>query len=59
VIALLIPQARAALKPGGWLVTEISGALVDGVRSRLADWDEVRVTPDLQGIPRVAAARKP
>jgi hypothetical protein len=28
------------------------------VRALLAGWGEVRVTQDLQGIPRVVAARK-
>jgi len=29
------------------------------VRELLAGWAEIQVTPDLQGIPRVVAARKP
>src|SRR3984893_11735893 len=32
VIARLIPQARAALKPGGWLVMEVSGTIVESVK---------------------------
>lgn len=59
VIARLIPQARAALRPGGWLVFEISGTTEDSVRKLLEGWDDVRITPDLQSIPRVARARKP
>jgi release factor glutamine methyltransferase len=58
VIERLIPQARAALKPGGWLILEISGTVAERVRAALTGWAEVKVTPDLQGIPRVAAARK-
>ena len=58
VIARLIPQAHAALHPGGWLVLEISATIVEPVRSLLAAWDEVRVTPDLQSIPRIVRARK-
>jgi release factor glutamine methyltransferase len=57
VIARLIPQARDALKPGGWLVMEISGTIVDGVKQLLAGWNDVQVTKDLQGIPRVMSAR--
>jgi release factor glutamine methyltransferase len=57
VIARLIPQARAALKPGGWLVMEISGTIADGVRPLLADWNDVQVANDLQGIPRVVSAQ--
>jgi len=59
VIARLIPQARSALKPGGWLVFEISGTIADAARKLLSGWEEVAVTTDLQGIPRVARARKP
>jgi release factor glutamine methyltransferase len=58
VIARLIPQAKAALVPGGWLVMEISGTIVDDVRRLLQGWDNVQVTADLQSIPRVARARK-
>ncbi len=59
VIARLIPQARAALHSGGWLVLEISGTIAVPVLQLLAGWDEVRIIPDLQSIPRVALARKP
>jgi len=58
VIARLIPQAHAKLRPGGWLVMEISGTIADSVRRWLEEWDEVQVKPDLQGIARVAMARK-
>jgi release factor glutamine methyltransferase len=59
VIERLIPQAQSALKPGGWLVFEISGAIAKGVRRMLSGWKEVAITNDLQGIARVAAARRP
>jgi release factor glutamine methyltransferase len=59
VIERLIPQAERALKPGGWLIMEISGTIADGVRRLLKNWNEVRITNDLQGISRVASARKP
>ena len=58
VIERLIPQAHGALRPGGWLVFEISGTIADRVRSLLASWDEVAIRNDLQGIARVAIARK-
>jgi release factor glutamine methyltransferase len=58
VIARLIPQAHAALRPGGWLVMEISGTIAEEVRRLLRDWNDVLVRPDLQSIPRVAQARK-
>jgi len=58
VIERLIPQAHAALKPGGWLVIEISGTIADRVKLLLGRWNEVQITNDLQGIPRVISARK-
>lgn len=58
VIEQLIPQAQAALVPGGWLVMEISGAIADGVAKLLRDWDDVRFTLDLQGIQRVVTATR-
>jgi release factor glutamine methyltransferase len=59
VIERVIPRAETVLKPGGWLVMEISGTIAEGVRNLLSDWNEVQITNDLQGIPRVASARKP
>ncbi len=55
----LVPQARAALKPGGWLVVEIGYSLAAAVHELVKDWAEVQVKPDLQRIPRVVAARRP
>ena len=54
----LVPQSREALKPGGRLVVEIGFSLAQAVCELLSDWAEVRVIPDLQGIPRVVAARR-
>jgi release factor glutamine methyltransferase len=59
IIERLIPQAKLTLKPGGWLVFEISGMIAEAVRHNLAGWAEVRLTNDLQGIARVAAVKKP
>ena len=58
VIERLIPQAHAALKPGGWLVIEISGTIADRVKLLLDRWKRVEITDDLQGIPRVISAQK-
>jgi release factor glutamine methyltransferase len=58
VIQRLVPQARERLAHGGWLVMEISGTIVEGVRELLRDWSLVEIGKDLQGIPRVAAAQK-
>ena len=58
VIERLIPQAEKALRPEGWLVFEISGTIADRVQQLLSTWDEVSIRKDLQGIARVAVARK-
>jgi release factor glutamine methyltransferase len=60
VIRPLIEQAHTALKPGGWLAVEIGYSMRDAVLALLDPtlWDEPMVVPDLQGIPRVIAARK-
>jgi len=58
VIERLIPQAHRVLKPGGWLLMEISGTIAARVRDLLSNWSEVRTVKDLQGIERVAVARK-
>jgi release factor glutamine methyltransferase len=59
VIERLIPQAREVLKPGGWLVMEISGTIAAKVEESLADWESLQITKDLQRIDRVVAAQKP
>ena len=60
VIVPLIEQAHRALKPGGWLALEIGYSMRDEVVNLLSPtmWDDIRVVPDLQGIPRVVAAKK-
>jgi release factor glutamine methyltransferase len=58
VIEHLIPQAHTVLKPGGWLVMEISGTIADRVRELLSGWENVEISNDLQGIPRVATGQK-
>jgi release factor glutamine methyltransferase len=58
VIERLVPQAHAALKPGGFLIIEMSGTIAAGVELLLANWTELRVINDLQSIPRVALAAK-
>jgi release factor glutamine methyltransferase len=59
VIEKLVPAARNALKPGGGLIMEISGTIASGVRALLGSWEDITITKDLQGIARVASARKP
>jgi release factor glutamine methyltransferase len=58
VIERLVPEAESTLKPGGWLVIEISGTIAQSVKRLLTSWQDVQITNDLQGIPRIAAARK-
>jgi release factor glutamine methyltransferase len=60
VIRPLIEQAHGALRPGGWLAMEIGYSMRDSVLALVSPtmWDETSVVPDLQGIPRVIAARK-
>ena len=60
VIGPLIAQAHQALKQGGWLAMEIGYSMRDAVVDLLSPtmWEDVRVIPDLQGIPRVVAGKK-
>jgi release factor glutamine methyltransferase len=60
VIVPLIEQGHHALKPGGWLALEIGYSMRDEVVNLLSPtmWDDIRVVPDLQGIPRVVVAKK-
>jgi len=57
----LIPAAFAALVPSGFLALEIGFGQSEAVRALLAasGFVEVEFTPDLQDIPRVAAALRP
>lgn len=59
VIERIIPQAREVLKPGGWLVMEISGTIAPRIQAALLDWEKVQFKNDLQSIPRVIAGQKP
>ncbi len=58
VIERLVPQAAQVLKPGGWLVMEISGTIAEGAKRLLNDWGALQIVNDLQGIPRVVSAKK-
>ena len=51
-------DAVRALRPGGWLVMELGFGSLNRVSALLQGWQEVRVEPDLAGIPRVIAARR-
>ncbi len=54
----LVPQAQEHLRDGGWFVAEIGFSEEAKVRDLLRGWSDGQVTADLQGIPRVIAARK-
>lgn len=54
----LIPQARKVLKPNGWLLLEIGFGQSSAIRKLLSDWTGVLFLSDLQGIRRVAVARR-
>jgi len=58
LIRKLIDQSRQVLKPGGWLLMEIGYTQSPLLEELLKGWDDVHFVPDLQGIPRVAVARK-
>jgi release factor glutamine methyltransferase len=54
----LIPQAHAALNTNGWLLLEIGYGQSGKIRELLNNWSDVHFIDDLQGIPRVAVARR-
>jgi release factor glutamine methyltransferase len=57
----LIPQAFAALVPGGYIVLEIGYNQSQPIASQLSASGFVKIefVPDLQGIPRVVSAQRP
>lgn len=54
----LIPQAHAALKPGGLLALEIGHGQREDLATLLENWSNVAFVDDLQQIPRVALAQR-
>ena len=59
IYARIVADAPRVLKPGGWLVMELGFGTLRAVEHLLANWADVRIEPDLAGIPRVIAARTP
>lgn len=53
----LIPEAKAALTPGGWLMMEIGYSQEQAVLELMGEFADVTSIPDLQGIPRVVVGR--
>ncbi|HTW49734.1 MAG TPA: peptide chain release factor N(5)-glutamine methyltransferase, partial [Acidobacteriaceae bacterium] len=54
----LIPQTWDVLVPGGWCLLEIGQGQREALAHLLRRWDAVQFVADLQGIPRVAIARR-
>ncbi len=55
----IVADAPRVLRPGGWLVMELGFGSLERVREFLRGWRDLRIVPDLAGIPRVIAARRP
>ena len=55
----LIPQAKIALRQGGFLALEIGFGQRAALAALLADWNHVQFRDDLAGIPRVVLAEHP
>jgi release factor glutamine methyltransferase len=53
----IVADAPRVLRPGGWLVMELGFGSCDTVSALLSGWKDLRIEPDLAGIPRVIAAR--
>ena len=51
--------ARRVLRPGGHLVLELGYNSGDRVRALLDDFENVQLTSDLAGIPRVVSCQLP
>jgi release factor glutamine methyltransferase len=59
IYARLIPQAHAALPPGGLLALEFGHGQRDALAALLKNWKDVVFLDDLQRIPRVVLAHRP
>jgi release factor glutamine methyltransferase len=55
----IVADAPRVLRPGGCLIMELGFGCVDHVAALLSGWQDVRVDPDLAGIPRVISAKWP
>ena len=56
IYSRLIPQAHAALTPGGLLALEIGHGQSEAIRQLLTGWQDISILNDLQQIPRTALA---
>ena len=55
----IVADAPRVLRQGGRLIMELGFGSRDHVAELLKDWHDVQIEPDLAGIPRVIAARRP
>ena len=55
----IIPQALALLQPSGLLALEMGYGQQREIADLLSGWNAVELLNDLQGIPRIAVARRP
>jgi release factor glutamine methyltransferase len=55
----IVADAPRVLRPDGILIMELGFGSIGHVSALLESWRDVRVEPDLAGIPRVIAARRP
>ena len=55
----IVADAARVLRPGGRLILELGFGSLHHVTALLSGWDDLRIEPDLAGIPRVAAAKSP
>ena len=54
----IVDDAPRLLRSGGWLIMELGFGCVNHVEQLLRGWRNVRIVPDLAGIPRVIAAQR-
>jgi len=55
----IVADAVRVLRPRGRLILELGFGSLNHVAGLLSAWNDLRIEPDLAGIPRVAAARTP
>jgi release factor glutamine methyltransferase len=54
----IVADAPRVLRAGGWLILELGFGSREHVAGLLAEWGDLRIEPDLAGIPRVIVARR-
>ncbi len=55
----IVAETPRVLRPSGWLVMELGFGSLEHVARLLSTWKSSFIQPDLAGIPRVIAARRP